>query len=310
MQHNEASHATSKQRLRIIAALSIVAAVMLLEIIGGTLTGSLSLVSDGGHMLVDALALTMALLALNIARRPPTLTRTYGYHRVEILAALANGITLVLIAAYIFFEAYRRFSSPPAVETTPMLIIAVTGLVANFAEILLLSDARHGSLNIRAMFWHILSDTVSSLGVISGSIAIRLTGLRIIDPIIAIFIGLFILWGAVRLVRDSADILLEAVPRHIQIDKVVAAIKAIPGVQDIHDIHVWTITSGIYTMSAHLMIDDQMVSNTGEIVERVNRDMAREFGISHSTLQLECNRCGSCPLGMVCNLGHPESGGS
>lgn len=304
-QHIEASHLTSMSRpLKI--ALVIVLVVMLAEVIGGILSNSLALLSDAGHMLVDALALGLSLFAITIARRPATPTKTYGYHRVEIMAALANGTTLILVSLYIFYEAYHRFLDPPPVQTPLMLLVATIGLMANLTGILLLRKVSRSNLNIKAAFWHIIGDTISSVGVIVGGVIILVTGWYIADPIIAVFIGGIILRGAVRLVGESVDILLEAVPEHIQVDRVIQTIKNVSGVDDVHDIHVWTITSGMHALSAHLRIEDQKVSQSAEIVETVSRDLARYFNITHTTLQLEC---GSCPTGLICDIGRRENRG-
>ncbi len=302
-QHHEVSHLSSRGIRPLKIALAIVLVVMVAEVIGGVLSNSLALLGDAGHMLVDALALGMSLFAIKIASRPATPTKTYGYHRVEIMAALANGVILALVAAYIFYEAYQRFLDPPEVRTTLMLVVAAIGLVANLIGIRLLRRVRRGSLVIKAAFWHVLGDTISSVGVIIAGVIISVTGWGIVDPIIAVFIGGIILWGAVRLVRESADILLEAVPKHIQMDKVIEIIKNVPGVEDVHDIHIWTITSGIHALSAHLLIEDQQVSESGEIVETVNKDLAKYYDIRHTTLQLECE---SCPTGFNCEVSQPR----
>jgi len=298
--HNENSLLTlmGSQRLKIV--LAIVLVVMVAEIVGGLISGSLALLGDAGHMLVDALALGLALFAITIARRPATPTKTYGYHRVEIIAALANGTILVLVSLYIFYEAYQRFSEPPSVQAPLMLLVAAIGLIANLVGILLLRKAGHENLNIKAAFWHIAGDTISSIGVIVGGIIIAVTGWYIVDPIIAVLVGVIILWGAVRIVRESADILLESVPRHIEVDKVIGTIMGVAGVEDIHDIHIWTITSGMHALSAHLRIEDQIVSQSTEIVTSVNQLLAEHFNITHTTLQLECE---SCPSGLVCDIG-------
>ena len=281
-------------------ALAIVLVVMVAEVVGGILSNSLALLGDAGHMLVDALALGLTLFAITIASRPATPTKTYGYYRVEIMAALANGSILILVSLYIFYEAYQRFLDPPTVKVPIMLLVAGIGLIANLAGILLLRKGSRRSLNIKAAFWHIVGDTISSVGVIVGGIIISITGWGIVDPLIAVLIGGIILWGAVRIVRESVDILLEAVPRHVQLDKVIETIKKAPGVESVHDIHIWTITSGVHALSAHLVIEDQAVSRSAEIVARVNQDLARYFDVGHSTLQLECE---ACSTGLVCDVG-------
>jgi cobalt-zinc-cadmium efflux system protein len=302
--HNH-NHATnSRGRLKLV--LVIVTVIMVAELIGGILSNSLALLGDAGHMLIDALALALSLFALTMAARPATPSKTYGYHRVEIMAALVNGVTLFGVAAYIFYEAYQRFLDPPEVDAPLMLVIASIGLVANLSCIFILRGANHGNLNIKAAFWHIFGDTISSVGVIAAGVIIAVTGWPYADPIIAVVIGVILLWGAVRLVRESVDILLEAVPAHISMDAVVNTLKAIPGVDEVHDVHVWTLTSDIHALSAHLMIQNQSVSGSAEIVERVNSDLRRQFNITHTTLQMECERCTSCPTGTVCNILRPE----
>jgi cobalt-zinc-cadmium efflux system protein len=293
--HHEAS--TSYRRLKI--TLAIVLSVMVAEILGGIYSGSLALLGDAGHMLVDTLALGLSLFAMKIARRPATATKTFGYHRFEILAALANGTILVLVSAYIFYEAYQRFLEPSSVKTPLMLAIATIGLFANLGGVILLKKASQRSLNVKAAFWHIIGDTISSVGVIIAGIVILFTGWYVADAIVAVIIGVIILWGAVRIVRESADILLEAVPKHIETARVIDAIQNVPGVNEIHDIHIWTITSDIYALSAHLVIDDQMVSKSVDIVRGVRQELAQRFNISHTTLQLECE---SCPAGIVCEI--------
>ena len=305
MAHSHDNH-TGMGSGPLIITLGIIIVFMLVEIIGGLLSNSLALLGDAGHMLVDALAMGLSLFAFNLARRPSTLTRTFGYHRIEIMAALANGSILVLVSAVIFFEAVQRFRQPPEVKTPLMLVVAVIGLLANIAGILLLRRGSHASLNIRGAFWHVLGDTISSVGVIVAGIIIAVTGWRVADPIVAIVIGVIILWGALQLVRESVDILMESVPKDISVEKVVADIKNVPGVREIHDIHIWTITSGIVALSAHLMIEDQMVSLSTDVRDSVNHMLADRYNITHTTLQLECARCESCPVGVVCQIARPN----
>jgi cobalt-zinc-cadmium efflux system protein len=297
MHNHEHSNHTAGRPLKI--TLGLVLVIMVAEIIGGILSNSLALLSDAGHMLTDALALGLSLFAMNLARRPATPTRTFGYHRAEIMAALANGTVLVLVSAFIFYEAAQRFSALPTVKTPLMMIIAGIGLAANLVGIGLLRSGSRHSINVRAAFWHVAGDTLSSVGVIIAGAVIYFTGWYIADPIVAVVIGVVILWGAVRIVREASDILLESVPPHVRIEDVSAAVKKVPGVVDMHDVHIWTITSGIYALSAHLSIADQTVSQSGDIVTKVNQALSENYNITHTTLQLECD---SCPTGLVCNL--------
>jgi len=298
--HKEPS-LNSGTRLKI--TLGILLTIMVVEVAGGLISGSLALVGDAGHMLVDAAALGLSLFAITLARRPATQTKTYGFHRAEIMAALTNGALLILVSIYIFYEAYQRFFRPAHIETSLMLIVASFGLVANLAGLLLLRGASQRSLNIKAAFWHIISDTVSSVGVVLAAIIISFTGWTFVDPIIAIFIGGLVLRGAVQVIIEASDILLEGVPRHIRMEKVLGAVKSTAGVKDMHDVHIWTITTGIYALSAYLVIDDQMLSLSGDILARVNRRLNDDFNITHTTLQLECD---SCPTGLACNLRPPH----
>ncbi len=303
---HEAEHVANVSARTMVLTLVITAVFLAVEVVGGLLSHSLALLSDAGHMLVDILALGISLWAIYTARRPSTSTRTYGFHRVEIMAALANGTILVLVSVLIFYESYQRLVQPPEVKAPIMLIVAGIGLLANVGEIYLLRRATHGTLNVKAAFWHILGDTISSIGVIIGGLIIMFTGLTRVDPIIAAVIGVIILWGAVRLVRDSVDILMESVPKNIPIASVVETLRKVPGVDDIHDLHVWTITSGIVALSAHLMIEDQMISHSTEVVDAVNHALSDRFDIRHTTLQLECAKCESCPSGIICNISRPD----
>jgi cobalt-zinc-cadmium efflux system protein len=297
--HDHEKHLNHAAGRPLKITLGLVLVIMVAEIVGGVLSNSLALLSDAGHMLTDALALGLSLFAMNLARRPATPTKTFGYHRAEIMAALANGTVLVLVSVYIFYEAYQRFSDLPTVKTPLMMIVAGIGLLANLVGLFLLRRGSRKSINIRAAFWHIIGDTLSSVGVIIAGVIIIFTGWYIADPILAIVIGVVILWGAVRIVREAVDILLESVPGHVQIEKVATAVKKVAGVEDLHDVHIWTITSEIYALSAHLRITDQTVSQSGDIVTKVSEVLAEEFNITHTTLQLECE---SCPTGLVCNL--------
>jgi cobalt-zinc-cadmium efflux system protein len=297
--HGTLSLISTNQR-RLLVALSITGLMTIVELAGGLISNSLALIGDAGHMFTDTLALGLSLFALNLAKRPASQTKTYGYYRAEILAALVNGTILVLVSAYIFYEAYHRFVEPPEVRGGLMLIVAAIGLAANVVGISVLRSAGSRNLNVKGAFLHMWSDTLSSLGVIAAGAIILLTGRTIADPIISIIIGLLILRGAGGLVWESINILLEAVPKHLDVSRINDAVRKIKGVKDIHDVHLWAITSGMYAMSCHLLIEDQMVSNCTQIVEEVNKTLSQGFGISHSTVQLECEVCESSP---VCHIG-------
>lgn len=301
--HNEHEHLSALSSRALKICLSIVVVIMIVEIIGGLLSNSLALVGDAGHMLVDALALGLSLLAINIARRPATVTKTYGFHRAEIIAALVNGTTLILLSAFIFYKAYQRLKEPLEIHTPLMLTVAAIGLLANFIGIILLRRGGRFSLNIRAAYWHIIGDTISSLGVIAAAIVIMITGWTYADPLIAIVIGCIILWGAVQVAKESVDILLEAVPKQITVDKVSKTLKEVAEVEEVHDIHIWTITSGIYALSAHLVVKDLMVSQSTDIIENINRALGEVFNITHTTIQLECR---SCPTNTICAISPHE----
>ena len=296
--HGHYSSTMTNQR-RLLIALAITGLMTVVELVGGLMSNSLALQGDAGHMFTDTLALGLSVVALSLARRPASQTRTYGFHRAEVLAALGNGTILVLICGFIFYEAYQRFVEPPEVRGTLMLAVAAVGLLANLVGILILRSASRDNLNVRGAFLHMWGDTISSVGVIVAGVIILATGWTMADPIISIFIGLLILRGAVKLVLESSDILLEAVPRHLDVTQISNALREIEGVRDVHDMHLWTITSGIYALSCHLLIEDRMVSSSSRIVEEVNQALSQKFGIGHSTLQLECEECENSP---VCRL--------
>ena len=279
--HNLEKHLNHIAGRPLQITLALVLVIMIAEVIGGVLSNSLALLSDAGHMLTDALALGLSLIAMNLARRPATPTKTFGYHRAEIMAALANGTILVLVSVFIFYQAYHRFSDLPSVKSPLMLIVAGIGLLANLISVALLRRGSRKSINVKAAFWHIIGDTLSSVGVIIAGVIIYFTGWYVADPILAVVIGVVILWGAVRIVKESVDILLESVPVHVRIEKVTSAVKSVPGVADLHDVHIWTITSGIYALSAHLAIADQTVSQSCDIITKVNDKLTEDLSLIH-----------------------------
>jgi cobalt-zinc-cadmium efflux system protein len=268
-------------------ALALTVGFMLAEAAGGVVANSLALLADAGHMLGDAASLGLALFVAWIAQRPATPTRTYGYLRLEILAALVNGMALFGIAGLIVWRAVERLGSPPAVRPGLMLVVALLGLVANFVALRLLHAGHGHSLNVRGAYLHVLGDLLGSVGVLLAAAVIALTGWTAADPLVSIGIALLVLVAAWRLVRESVDVLLEATPRHISLAAVERELATIPGLSDIHDLHVWTVTSGVVAMTGHAVLAD--LNRTTDVLDTVERRMAG-FGIHHVTMQLESSR--------------------
>ena len=283
----------------LLIALSITVLMMAAEAIGGYLSNSLALLSDAGHMFTDNLALLLSFFAMKFSSMPATERRTFGFYRLEILAAFVNGIVLVLLSLYIMYEAYLRILHPQPVAGTLMLVVAVIGLVANIIGAFVLNKHSTASLNIRGAYLHILGDALSSVGVVIGGVVIIYTGWSMIDPILSILISLVIIYSAWALVKESVSILLESVPSHINIEAVAAEIQKIKGVREAYHIHIWTITSGVYAMSAHVIIDDQLVSLNRDLLDQVRAAVAQKFKVMHSTIQVECERC---DLNAVCSF--------
>jgi cobalt-zinc-cadmium efflux system protein len=281
----------SAQR-NMLAVLLITAGIMIAEIIGGLLSNSLALLSDAGHMLTDILALGLSLAAMRFARRPPTPEKTFGFYRLEILAAFFNGILLLFISLYIFYEAYHRLIDPREIKGVFMLLVAAIGLVANGVGIAVLRKSAHSNLNVRSAFFHLVGDTVSSVGVIVGGIVIIVTGWHMIDPLIGILIGGLILRGAYSLVRESIDILLEATPKDINVEEMIGDLVRIKGVKEVHHLHLWTISSGIYAMSAHVVIDDLLISKSTQILDDIENLLQGKYSMEHITIQFESESCG------------------
>ncbi len=277
-------------RRALLIALFVTLLVFLVELAGSYLSGSLALFSDAGHMLTDALALSLAILAAYFSALPADKARTFGFYRLEILSALFNGTLLTLIAIYIFYQAAARFAAPVKIETGMMLAVAVIGLIANLAAALFLARSSGNNLNTRGAFLHVLSDAASSVGVIIAALLILLTGWYFLDPLISIFIGLLILYGALNLVSASVNILLEGAPEGIVVAEVAREIKKVPGVKELHDLHVWAISSGINAASAHILIADGETERAAQVLTEIERRL-KHFNITHTTFQTECENC-------------------
>jgi cobalt-zinc-cadmium efflux system protein len=264
--------------------LGITAGFMVAEVVGGVLSNSLALLADAGHMFTDVGALALSLVAMRLAQRPPSPTKTYGYVRLEILAALVNGAALLFIALLILKEAWDRFGTPPEVEGSLMLTVAVLGLGVNVIGALLLHGHAGESLNVRGAYLHILGDLLGSVGAITAGVLVVTLGWMLADPIVSVVIAALILLGAWRLVKEATDILLEAAPEGVDVEELVEELREIAGLEELHDIHVWTLTSGFVAMSGHGVIDD--LARHRPILDEINRRM-NDRGINHVTFQLE-----------------------
>lgn len=268
-------------------ALLISSAIVVIEFTGGFLGHSLALLSDSGHVLTDVLGIGVSILTLRLGRKQHTAKRTFGYHRAEIFAALVNGSTLIAVALLIIYEAFLRFQQPASVQGPLVLSLASLGLVGNLATTGLLARSRKTSLNVRGVFLHAIGDTVSSIAVIVSSLVVVFAGYSGLDPIAAVLIGILIMRSAYSLVRDSTNILLEATPRDLQLEDIAKTIRSVEGVKGVHDLHVWTITSGMYALSGHVTLDSDKISQGSLIIENVAAKLKESFGIEHITLQME-----------------------
>ena len=284
--HGHHHHGKGANKQALFLSLLIITAFLIVEVIGGFLTNSLALLSDAGHMLSDSSALLLSLLAMNFAARPPSPTKTYGFHRFEILAALANGVTLCLISLYIFWEAYHRLLAPPEVSSLSMMTIAFVGLLANIAAayVLMRGDIKN-NLNMRSAFLHVLGDMLGSAGAIVAGLLMWQFEWYIADPIISIIVGILIIASAWRITKDSVNVLMEGTPSSIDTGRVTTSLQAIPGVIEVHDLHIWTVTSGFDSLSCHLHVQDEVVSY--DVLNRALHLLKEDFGITHATIQIE-----------------------
>ncbi|MCB4824555.1 cation diffusion facilitator family transporter [Roseicella aerolata] len=282
------SSAAARHKRRLAWALGLTLTYMAAEVVGGLLTGSLALLADAAHMLTDAGGLALALLAIRFGERPATPQRTYGYLRAEILSALANAVVLLLLTVYILYEAYRRFVEPPEVLGWPMLLVAVVGLAVNLASMRLLAGGSSESLNIQGAYFEVLSDMLGSLGVIIAALVIMATGWTLADPIIGAGIGLFIVPRTWNLLSQAAHILLEGAPPRVDVKLMERGIGEIRDVAAVHDLHVWTITSGLDAMSAHVVVRNG--ADHARVLRDVRTLVAERFGIDHVTAQVEDER--------------------
>lgn len=274
-------------KFRIFVALS--ASILVLEVIGGLLTNSLALLSDSFHVLTDLVSLLLAYFSIHLARRGANGKFTFGYYRAEIISAAVNGALLLFIALYIFYNAYLRFLNPASINSGEMLVISIIGLAANIYVAVRMQDNAGNNLNVRGAYIHVLSDTLSSVGVVVGGLIIALTGMTIVDPVISVLIGCFILSNSLPLVKESLMILMESAPKGMDIAGIERDMKRVEGVEGVHDVHVWSISSDIYALSSHIIVEPDAKIN--DVVSRVNDMLKERYGIAHTTIQSECERC-------------------
>ncbi|GIP52014.1 cation diffusion facilitator family transporter [Paenibacillus vini] len=294
--HGDHHSARSGNKKGILIALLITASIAVLEFFGGLITNSLALLSDSGHMLSDASSLVLSLIAIWFAARPASSRRSFGYYRTEILAALLNGITLFVIAGFIIREAYGRFFDPPTVSTGPMMLIAFIGLAANLASAwaLLKKGDVKGNINYRSAYLHVLGDALGSVGAILGGIVMWAFGWYIFDPIISVLVALLILKGAWGVIVQSLHVLMEGVPASIDQNKVKEDLERIMGVQEVHDLHIWSITSGMDSLSCHLVIGEQ--EDQQRILQEALSMLEEQYRITHATVQIETPLIRHSPL--------------
>jgi cobalt-zinc-cadmium efflux system protein len=275
------------------------------EVVGGYLSNSLALLSDAGHMVTDALAIAMGFVAARICKKPSDKNATFGYQRVGLLAALINGLSLLVIAVFIFYESYERLMSPPRIDIPVMLGIAVLGLVGNLVMAFILGHS-HEDLNLKSVWLHVLGDTLSSVGVIISGVIIYFTGWTYADPIASVLIGGIIIWDGIRLVRDTISIFLNLTPKGFSVEALVKNITTMADVLDVHDVHLWPVAHNHVAFSAHVLVDDKTLKEV-EATKKNIEEMLRENGVDHSTLQIECS-CVDCDNSLYCQIKHDENG--
>ncbi len=296
------SKQTPSSHRGLIFSIALTAIILIVEVVAGFLTNSLALLSDAAHVFTDLFSLGLALLAIMLAGLPSSDTRTYGWHRSEVFAAFANGITLIVISGLIMYEAILRLMAPEAVHSLGMMVAAIFGLVINLAVVHKLQGHDHHDLNMRSAFLHVVGDALISLGVIIGGIIMYYTGWYTVDPILSIIFSLVILYGAGKILYESAHILFEGVPKGMDINAVVAEILTVEHVVEVHRLHVWSICSNITALSAHVLIDADLHEKSKKVIDDINCKLMSCYQINHTTIQLEVGECEFSNL--VCDIAH------
>ncbi len=297
--HSHQTHLQKKFKFAVVVTFC----VFLGELIGGIWSGSLALLSDAMHVMSDVFSLLISWLAIYLSTRPATASRTYGYHRAEVFAALVNGVSLIAISCWIFYEAYQRYVSPAEIKVTGMFIVACLGLVGNLLILWQLHGESHGNLNVRSAVLHVIGDTLSSVAVVVGGAIIYWTGWYPIDALLSFLIGGIILLGAVNVTREAVHILLENSPRNADAQTVATHLQGLDPVKDVHDLHIWSLCSNYCALSAHIVVNENTTLAPDRILEQINAELQTHFGISHTTLQLEQVACAQAG-NLLCNAQH------
>jgi len=292
-----------KSQKRLFLSLLVTVVILVAEVAGGIMSHSLSLLSDAGHVLTDAFALGLSLVALLIMKRPSDHRATYGYQRIGLVAALINGVSLVVIALFIFIEAYKRYYAPPEINTSIMLAIAVAGLAGNLLMVWILGH-KHDDLNMKSAWLHVLGDTISSAGVIVAGLVIKYTGWVLADTVASGIVGVMIIIGGSKVIKDTLWILLELSPVGYHAEDLAKTIAALPEVKDVHDVHVWSIGHGLPAFSGHVQVHDQKISEADAIRRKIEQ-LLSAAGLKHAVLQMECGDC--CDNGLFCTVSATNS---
>ncbi len=300
MTHTHIHDLTARTVRRLALALGLTAVFVVVEVAAGLMANSLALLTDAAHNFTDVLALGLTWVALRLTTQPSNPGKTFGYHRAGILAALVNAVTLGIVALGIFYEAYLRFIRPPAVDADILIGVGGLAVVVNLVTALLIRRGSESDLNLHSAFLHLMGDVFSTVGAVAAGVVIRFTGLDWFDPLVSVLIGLLILWNAWSIVREALNILMESTPADIDVEAMLVDIRAVEGVRGVHDLHVWSITRGLRTLSAHLVTDDVPISQGASIQASVSGLLSRKYGIGHATLQLECVDC--IPADLYCDI--------
>ena len=298
--HSHIGNITKQTTSRMALSLALTLVFVFIEAAAGIIGSSLALLTDAAHNFTDAIALGLSWYAIRLTTQPADERKTYGYHRAGILVALLNSTTLVLISLWIFYEAYRRIMSPPEVQSGILITVGLIAVAVNLGTALLVRKGSESDLNVRSAYAHLVGDVISTVGAVIAGVVIYFTGANWLDPLISVLIGFLILYNAWGILRDSVDILLEATPRDIDTATLVQDVKQVKGVQGVHDLHIWSLTQNLRTMSAHILTDDVPISDGADIQRQINEIVYHRYNIAHATLQLECVGC--MPDSLYCDI--------